>query len=348
MTAKLINKDYIRGYLRGAEERGFNTSAILSDAGLAHLSTSGSNDTIDGIQLQQFFISLIRQTNDFGMAFMREPTKPAVFAELARVTSGHKTIGSALYARSRFWAAVRSDVEFKAPPGTHQHTTGYCPSYSNVFDYVDQDLLYFFRVCMSYKFLSWLIGETIQLDSVHLSSAPLPFMDECQRLFNCEVKYNQPGNWMVYSDKYLSRPVARTEAELLAGDGFLLYTDFTKKHPDWFSMPGQAKSTAEQVENALGSLHNLGAHSPRIEAIAEMLALNTHTLRKRLAKENKSYLQVKNTFRQKLAEDKLADPEMSVTEVAEALGFLEPSDFARAFKSWTNMSPTEYRLKHIA
>lgn len=41
----------------------------------------------------------------------------------------------------------------------------------------------------------------------------------------------------------------------------------------------------------------------------------------------------------------LVETTKSVVEVAATLGFLNPTSFARAFKSWTGESPREYRKR---
>jgi len=39
---------------------------------------------------------------------------------------------------------------------------------------------------------------------------------------------------------------------------------------------------------------------------------------------------------------------MNMADIANALGFSDPSNFSRAFQRWSGMSPSEYRRKHAA
>ena len=42
----------------------------------------------------------------------------------------------------------------------------------------------------------------------------------------------------------------------------------------------------------------------------------------------------------------LADTEQPIAEIAEAVGFTDPTVFSRAFKNWTGQSPRDYRRTH--
>jgi AraC-like DNA-binding protein len=46
------------------------------------------------------------------------------------------------------------------------------------------------------------------------------------------------------------------------------------------------------------------------------------------------------------ASRELIDTDQPVAEIAEAVGFTDPTVFSRAFKNWTGQSPREYRRTH--
>lgn len=54
------------------------------------------------------------------------------------------------------------------------------------------------------------------------------------------------------------------------------------------------------------------------------------------------------TFRLKKAEELLSNPNMNITEVAFACGFIDPAYFSRVFKNKYNMSPKEYRNNRLS
>ena len=44
----------------------------------------------------------------------------------------------------------------------------------------------------------------------------------------------------------------------------------------------------------------------------------------------------------------LADPDVKVIEIAGALGYTDAGNFTRAFRSWTGLSPQEFRRTSLA
>jgi AraC-like DNA-binding protein len=56
-------------------------------------------------------------------------------------------------------------------------------------------------------------------------------------------------------------------------------------------------------------------------------------------------LEVLEGLRRELAEQYLADPGLSISQIAWILGYQEVSAFAHAFKRWTGKTPREARTQ---
>ncbi|PKM21384.1 MAG: AraC family transcriptional regulator, partial [Gammaproteobacteria bacterium HGW-Gammaproteobacteria-14] len=85
---------------------------------------------------------------------------------------------------------------------------------------------------------------------------------------------------------------------------------------------------------------------PSLENAASELGMSGRTMRRRLAEEGTSYQQELDAVREKLARDYFRRGGQSVTEVAMMLGFADSSAFAKAFRRWTGMSPSEFLEQH--
>lgn len=80
-----------------------------------------------------------------------------------------------------------------------------------------------------------------------------------------------------------------------------------------------------------------------LSALAARLGTSCRTLQRRLKQHGTSFAEILDEARRELATSHVASGGMSVASIAERLGFADPSTFARAFRRWTAMSPTDYR-----
>jgi AraC-like DNA-binding protein len=110
---------------------------------------------------------------------------------------------------------------------------------------------------------------------------------------------------------------------------------------DFASINGAGNTTAERIERLLddsvaGSLTSL----PRI---ADSLGSPPRTLQRYLAEDGTSFSAVLEKWRFKRSVEALQSTSTSVAGIAEQLGYANTPNFVRAFRRWTNSSPTEYR-----
>lgn len=90
-------------------------------------------------------------------------------------------------------------------------------------------------------------------------------------------------------------------------------------------------------------LQALPSGTPKMAAIAETLGQSERGLRRTLEEHGKSYTETVATVRLQLAEQLLGEPELSLAEVAFALGYSEHSAFTRFFSAHAGKSPRAYR-----
>jgi len=79
------------------------------------------------------------------------------------------------------------------------------------------------------------------------------------------------------------------------------------------------------------------------ETVAQKLYRSRSTLQRQLGAEGTSYREILESTRQALAEKYLQDSEYTQAQIAFMVGFSDQSNFARAFKRWTGVSPGEYQ-----
>lgn len=87
---------------------------------------------------------------------------------------------------------------------------------------------------------------------------------------------------------------------------------------------------------------------PELEMVANELHVSTRTLHRRLAASDINFRELRESIRQHLAEDYLADPRLQLTEIAQLLGYSEQSAFSRAFRRWSGQTPYDYRQRLLS
>lgn len=87
---------------------------------------------------------------------------------------------------------------------------------------------------------------------------------------------------------------------------------------------------------------------PSRRQIADLLAMSERNLTRQLAREGTSYAQLLARVQEERAKNFLRNPALSVTEIADRLGYAEPAAFSRAFSRWAGMSPLKWRRQQAS
>jgi AraC-like DNA-binding protein len=163
------------------------------------------------------------------------------------------------------------------------------------------------------------------------------YVDRYHKVFGCPLAFDQAENAIVCNASILDRrqPFSDTtmEAEL-------------RKTAD--AMLGQmiAPSYAQRLRAMLRQERDLC--NLETERIAQRLGVSLRTLRRKLSREGASLADLIEEVRNDIAQSELRRPGATVREVAERLGYSEPSAFHRAFKRWTGETPKAFREGAVA
>ncbi len=83
-----------------------------------------------------------------------------------------------------------------------------------------------------------------------------------------------------------------------------------------------------------------------LESLAKRMGTSVRTLQRRLQEHDTSHEESVRVTRRLLAEHYLQDGAFAVKEIAFLLGFATPNSFHRAFRTWTGMTPGDYRERY--
>ncbi len=190
-----------------------------------------------------------------------------------------------------------------------------------------------------FKFASWLVGHSIELNVVHVaaSSVSQAYDQGAQRVFQCPIQFDSDTSCLRGSADVLARRLVHGPESL---ERFLENSVY-----ELIAAGDQQRSTTAAIRSLITRDFTQGM--PSFREIADYLHCSESSLRRRLQQEDTSYQEIKDQLRCEFAIEHLRNRNTRINELAELLGFAEPSSFVRSFRSWVGMTPSAYRENHM-
>lgn len=182
-----------------------------------------------------------------------------------------------------------------------------------------------------------LFGTTLVAEGSCRIRYPQPdHADAYRPIFHKALEFGQPANQLRFKARYLdspmalANPVARRLAEAECEEAL--------RHSQ------VRESVLMRVRHRLESA---GDRFPDMEQVAAQMHMTTRTLRRQLDSFGIRYQDLVNQIRLERAQRMLAGSQRPIEAIAEQLGYSDPSNFGRAFRRWTGLSPSDYRRQKL-
>ncbi len=154
--------------------------------------------------------------------------------------------------------------------------------------------------------------------------------------FKTEVNFNQAQTCFHLCSDWLDRDITHFD--------YPTYQKLVGSEQRYAKTKGDS-SLVDQVRFILERMLFSGDVSTR--SMAKAMGIPLRTFQRRLKENNISYKELVEDTRKSLTMEYLAAGQCSINEIAFLVGYSEGPNFFRAFKSWTGMSPLEYREQHL-
>ncbi|WP_150781906.1 AraC family transcriptional regulator [Pseudomonas fluorescens] len=177
----------------------------------------------------------------------------------------------------------------------------------------------------------------LPLCSVHLKRPSPSDRSPYERFFECEVVFEAESDSVVLPWKVLNRTLPTANAEFAQFFDDILVSELTRL---------SGSDLVMRCRRFL--LENMSRGEPSEDRLAEAMAMSRRSLQRKLAERGVSYRILLDRLRHDLAKRYLITPSTSLTEIAFLLGFSEQSAFARAFKRWQGISPSDFRALQVS
>ena len=209
-------------------------------------------------------------------------------------------------------------------------------------NYDSQDTALLVEYCQAslYAIANYLVDESkpVKIKEIHFMHQALAPISEYKKILTTEnVLFSQPENKIVFDRKIMDFPIERADS---GAKQALLREAKTQL---------QSLSISESCEAKLRRLlvEQLVFKPLTLAESAMALNMSESTFKRRLLEEDTSYQVILDNVREDQAKYYLEQKAMSIQQISESLGFSNRSAFARSFRSWTGLSPLQYRQSNL-
>lgn len=239
------------------------------------------------------------------------------------------TVGEACLKLGEYIGAVNTAVHFRleGPVLTHRPARG--PGLGR---HANE-----YTLALVLRFTQEVSGVAIRAQSVHLAHEPLAEgtpRAELERFFGTEhLETGAAVNQLVFRPEDLELPVLTHDA--------LLHRFLHRQLKRVVEERTASDDFLERVHECLKA--TLADGAPSLEAVARALKMSPRTLQRRLAERERNFFTLLDELRQEQARALLLKPNLSISQVAFALGYSDLRGFERAFARWTGRAPRDWR-----
>jgi AraC-like DNA-binding protein len=316
--------------LRVAEARGFRTDDLLEAAGLVRHTVEDPDARIPAPSVLALWDALRLRSGDAALQLSAPLALPfGAYRVIDYMVDASATVGEAVGRFVRFFRLIadrmRLTIEEDAAVWSIDLSLADGNAVPGLYvDYVFAALVGRMRMKPRRQLKVWL---------VELRHAPPADVVPYTVCFRAPVRFGAGADRLCFEAAEWGAPMDHADAALA-----LLLEDHAQMLAT--RLPEDSDGFVAAVRNAyIASLPD-DAH---VEAVARRLYVSGRTMQRKLVESGTTFRAVCDASRRGLGEAYLANPQVSLSEVAFLLGFSDQTSFNRAFRRWTGVSPGVWR-----
>jgi AraC-like DNA-binding protein len=187
-------------------------------------------------------------------------------------------------------------------------------------------------IAISIKIAKWLTNGSFEPLYVSFAHSPPKdlYVQETQKLFGCQVRYNQNSDAIYFDQRLLSLPINQNNEQV---------------HSLMLTLANNAMSRLPS--NGFSSLvGELIRQHPALDKneISKMLSISSRHLCRKLTREGTSFRVIQSDVRYQLAKEWLID-NVHIQDIVDRFSFFDERSFSKAFKRWSGVTPNQFRTQ---
>lgn len=327
----LISDHILTGCTEAANELGIDLAPVLAEHGIEERRISAPQGFLAGTQVIDFLQGVADRYDcqHFGLLVgkYQPPLRFGAAAMLLTLTATlQEALGNAVryhevYANSSIWSLVldenwaafrRRDSVVHAAPPYQLRSLG---------------------IVQATHMMSALCGSRWRPMQVCLTQPAQQIKRNATAFLRCAVAFDQPFDEVVFTLDDLERPISTANSQVLS----IIKTHFDRRVGDDHA----GRLIEDRVSNFIRE--KIGNAACNLASCAQQLRIPRRTLQRQLAARHTSFQALLHEARMDLARQCLQNPRLSLSELAQALGYRNLSTFSRTFKREHGVPPRQWR-----
>ncbi len=260
---------------------------------------------------------------------MGEIIEPSHYGIVGYLMMNSPTLAAAMTIAGRYHKLVSTALIPRTRPGMHGIRVTYLPANGAA---PPSHHAYPSVIASMITLARKLTGREISPLEVGFCVDPPSSDAEYRRVFRCPVHFKCRSNYVVLNPAQGKTPTINPNEKLVA-----YFESYARR-----TLEKLEDSGGVQSEVARAATESFDGRGLGVRRIARQLNMSVRALQSRLAAEGTTFSAVVQHTRESAAKVHLRDGR-AVEEIAFLLGYSDASAFIKAFKSWTGVTPREYR-----
>lgn len=325
---------FVQAVVRGYQRHGKDPTEALRRAQIAPSLLNRPEARVTAAQFETLCSTAMQQLDDEALGWFTRRLPWGSYGLLCRASLGAPTLGVALKRWCRHHRLLADDIVLSlADDGQVAMLT--ITEQRDLGDLREFCLLTSLRYLHGYA--CWTVDSRIALREVAFPFAAPPHAAVYPLLFPGPVRFGAAQAGFGFDAHYLALPLRRDEAALRGMLQRALPLTVLQYRRDRLLV----QRVREQLQQPAGA-------ALRAEDLARALNVSLRTLHRQLHQEGASLQSLKDGLRCARAQELLRRTRQPVKQIAHQLGFVSEKSFARAFRSWTGMTPSACRQETAA